>query len=170
LANSMRGHQSTIGKSTDWITPRWVLAPLGEFDLDPCTPEEMPWSTAKIRMTQEQDGLASPWCGRVWLNPPFDRRTLHRWLEKMADHGNGIALIPAATETKHFREFVWNRATSIYFLYTRPYFHFPSGDKSSSNSGCSICLVGYGAENDRILATSGLGFMCYITRAGVAIG
>jgi hypothetical protein len=155
---SMRSHHAPIGKSTEWVTPKWILEPLGSFDLDPCTPDQMPWVTAGKMLRKEHDGLKTDWSGRVWLNPPFDRRGISQWLEKMADHGNGIALIPAATETKHFKNFVWDRATSVLFLHKRPKFHLPSGEEASANSGCSICLVGYGHDNDITLMASGLGY------------
>jgi hypothetical protein len=103
----MKSHHATIGKSNDWITPQWILEPLGKFDLDPCASEVMPWKTAKISYTEADNGLRKPWPGRIWMNPPFDRRSIGLWMRKMKEHGNGIALIPAATETKHFRETVW---------------------------------------------------------------
>ena len=157
MSQSMKSHHSPIGKSTDWITPQWILEPLGEFDLDPCVPLQMPWRTAGFHLTPEDDGLKSKWTGRVWMNPPFDRRQIGKWLEKMSNHGNGIALIPAATETAHFKKYVWSKATSILFLNKRPHFHYPDGRRAAANSGCPICLVGYGRHNDAVLLESGLG-------------
>lgn len=29
----------------DWISPRWLLDRLGEFDLDPCACDPQPWPT-----------------------------------------------------------------------------------------------------------------------------
>lgn len=154
---SMRGHQPQASKSVSWVTPRWILDPLGEFDLDPCTPDEMPWSTAKVRYTKGQDGLQQPWHGRVWLNPPFDKHNRRAFLKRMAEHGNGIALVAASTEVKWFKEWIWKHATSILFLSERPYFHYPDGRRGEANSGCSICLAGFGLVNDLALKHSGLG-------------
>lgn len=154
---SMKGHQPQSSKNVDWVTPRWILEPLGKFDLDPCTPHQMPWDTAEKRLTRSHDGLACNWFGRVWLNPPFDKRSRWNFLKRMAEHGNGIALIAASTEVKWFKEWVWGYATSILFLSERPYFHHPDGTKGKSNSGCSICLAGYGPRNDIALHDSGLG-------------
>lgn len=156
---SMKSHHATVGKSNVWLTPRWILDPLGKFSLDPCSaPSPRPWDTAISHIELPEDGLTAQWVGRVWLNPPFDRRGIAAWLEKMADHGNGIALIPAATETKHFADFVWKRASSVLFLNKRPHFHRPDGSRASANSGCAIVLAGYGSSNDQILSKSGLGF------------
>lgn len=75
----------------------------------------------------------------------------------MAEHGDGIMLVPAATETPAFKDHVWGAASSVLFLSKRPHFHSPDGAKAKSNSGCSICLVAYGAKNDALLETSKLG-------------
>ena len=68
---SMSGHQSPRMKSDAWLTPPEILRALGGFDLDPCCPPDMPWRTAAAMISPPRDGLAEPWAGRVWLNPPF---------------------------------------------------------------------------------------------------
>jgi hypothetical protein len=154
----MKGHQKRVGGEPTWLTPREILNALGEFDLDPCAaPSPRPWPTAKRHVELPEDGLLLPWHGRVWLNPPFSSEQRHFFMAKMADHQNGIMLIPAATETLPFAEFVWKSASSVCFLFKRPCFCFPSGRQSVKNSGCSMCLVAYGQENDEILRISGLG-------------
>lgn len=153
---SLSGHQSAAAVSVEWLTPPEILRRLGEFDLDPYCPPVMPWSTAKTMLTREHDGLAVAWRGRVWLNPPFGSEAAH-WLKKLADHGDGIALIPARTETKMFFRHVWSGASSVLFVEGRPHFHRPDGTRASFNSGAPICLVGYGKRNDRALEDSMLG-------------
>jgi hypothetical protein len=153
---SLSGHQSAAAKSVDWLTPPEILQPLGVFDLDPCCPEVMPWETARRHLTIRDCGLLTPWSGRVWMNPPFGRDA-DVWLGKLAAHGNGIGLIPARTETRMFFAHVWGKATSILFLRNRPHFYRPDGKRAAFNSGAPICLVGYGEENDKHLAFSGLG-------------
>ena len=32
------GHQSANMRTEEWLTPPEILKPLGEFDLDPCSP------------------------------------------------------------------------------------------------------------------------------------
>lgn len=153
----MKAHQKTIGKNDEWLTPPAILDALGSFDLDPCSPINPPWWTAKVCLTELNDGLRAEWHGRVWLNPPFDRRQRPEWMRKMADHGNGIMLIPAATETKAFDEFVWKRADAICFVKGRPHFHFVCGKRAAFNCGTAIALVAYGAENVATLSASNLG-------------
>lgn len=133
-----------------------ILDKLGAFDLDPCAPIKRPWSTAGVHYTMADNGLVLPWFGRVWLNPPFGKEAA-TWMRKMADHGNGIALIPARTETAMFYESVWGRADAVCFLRGRPHFHYPDGTRAPFNSGAPICLVAYGVKEADALDRSGLG-------------
>jgi len=155
---SLSSHQSARMKNDEWLTPIEILRTLGEFDLDPCAPIVRPWETAARHYTVEDDGLALPWIGRCWMNPPFGREAV-KWLRKMRDHGNGIALIPARTETAMFYEMVWGAADGVLFLKGRPHFHYVCGRRADFNSGAPICLVAYGGDNLEVLRNSGLGFV-----------
>lgn len=152
----MSGHQSAAMKSETWLTPPEWIAALGPFDVDPCCPPSMPWPTAKTMLTKADDGLQATWSGRVWLNPPFGREW-PRWVEKLADHGDGIALIPARTETKDFYRLVWARAHAICFVKGRPHFHDASGKRAPFNSGAPIALIAFGIRNCIRLVEAGLG-------------
>jgi len=140
----------------EWLTPPEILARLGTFDLDPCSPINRPWATAAQHLTVRDDGLSVPWSGRVWLNPPFGREAV-KWLSRLRDHGNGIALIPARTETEMFFTTVWGHANGVLFLKGRPHFHFVDGTRAKFNSGAPIALIAYGRENLASLQSSGLG-------------
>lgn len=143
-------------KNDEWLTPPDIVQSLGEFDLDPCSPINRPWPTAAQHLTIEDNGLAHEWHGRVWCNPPFGREAV-KWLRRMAKHGNGIALIPARTETAMFYETVWSCADAVLFIKGRPHFHYVDGRRAPFNSGAPICLVAYGAANAKALEESGLG-------------
>lgn len=143
-------------KSDEWLTPPEILHVLGTFDLDPCAPISRPWDTAAHHYTVREDGLSLSWYGRVWCNPPFGREAV-KWLRRMKDHGNGIALIPARTETAMFYETVWGFADGILFIKGRPHFHYIDGSRAPFNSGAPIALIAYGENNLRALIQSGLG-------------
>ncbi|WP_244126355.1 phage N-6-adenine-methyltransferase [Burkholderia gladioli] len=143
-------------KNDEWLTPPEWIRVLGPFELDPCAPVVRPWDTARIHFTVEDNGLAREWLGRVWCNPPFGREAV-KWLRRMAKHGNGIALIPARTETAMFYETVWPCADSVCFVRGRPHFHYVDGQRAPFNSGAPICLVAYGRDNTIALLDSRLG-------------
>lgn len=158
---SLSGHQSAKMKNDEWLTPPEIMQRLGEFDLDPCSPMVRPWSTARHHYHKHDDGLSRQWFGRVWCNPPFGLEAV-KWLRRMKEHGNGIALIPARTETRMFFECVWGGADGVLFVKGRPHFHYVNGDRASFNSGAPIALVAYGSANVEILKKSGLGFFVYV--------
>lgn len=157
---ALSSHQSARMKNDEWLTPPEILSALGDFDLDPCAPVSRPWDTASKHYTVEDNGLAQPWEGRVWLNPPFGREAV-KWLRRMRDHGNGIALVPARTETAMFYECVWGHASAVLFLKGRPHFHYVDGRRAPFNSGAPISLIAYGSGNIDSLRASGLGFVVW---------
>lgn len=134
-----------------WLTPPAIVHSLGVFDLDPCAPIKRPWPTATNHFTIQDDGLVQPWAGRVFLNPPYGTKT-HLWMKRLAEHGNGIALIYARTETKAFFPWVWDYAHSIMFFNKRLTFHHVTGEMARSNGGAPSCLVAYGANNTQAIA------------------
>lgn len=155
---SMGGHQSAAMLKDEWLTPPHILKALGSFDLDPCAPIVRPWDTANCHYTIVDNGLAQEWFGRVWCNPPYGLEAA-QWLDRLAQHGNGIALIFARTETRMFFEHVWRRADAVLFIEGRLHFHHVDGSKAAANAGAPSCLVAYGENNVRKLDQSGLGMI-----------
>lgn len=150
----MGAHQSAAMVTDTWLTPPHVIQALGVFDLDPCAaPEPRPWPTAQVHLTREDDGLTSPWTGRVWLNPPYSREAT-RWLARMAAHGRGTALVFARTETSWFIEHVWKRADLLLFMAGRVHFHHADGSRARANAGAPSVLAAYGAQDAAMLAAS----------------
>lgn len=146
MRKGIGSHQSAAMKKDEWLTPPEIIKSLGEFDLDPCSPINRPWSTAKKHYTEKDNGLMMPWEGRVWCNPPYGLQAAH-WLNKLSDHGNGIALIFARTETKMFFDWVWTKADALLFIKGRLYFHHVDGTRAKANSGAPSVLVAYGFDN-----------------------
>lgn len=105
---AMPQHELT---SDDYYTPAWVFERMGiEFDLDVCAPPGgIPWIPAKRYYTQADDGLVSPWSGRVWMNCPYSEAW--RWVPKFIDHGHGICLLPHAKSSWH--PAIWSAADAI---------------------------------------------------------
>lgn len=154
----MGTHQSSVMASDEWLTPPAILAPLGQFDMDPCAaPEPRPWPTAQQHIIRAENGLRMPWNGRIWLNPPYGGpAVVGPWMRRMAAHGDGMALIFARTETALFFETVWRAASAVLFIEGRLFFHHPDGRRAAANAGAPSCLVAYGERNVRRLEKSGI--------------
>ena len=93
--------------------------------------------------TEREDGLIQPWEGYCYVNSPYGAET-EIWLKRLADHGNGVALTFARTETKMFQQQVWDRATALRFIHNRLYFYQPDGQRAKGNSGGPSVLIAYG--------------------------
>jgi hypothetical protein len=146
---TLGSHQKTIGASQNHVTPKWIIEALGPFDLDPCAADPRPWDCAKVNLSEADDGLSRVWTGRVWLNPPFDRYKVARWIGRLAEHGHGTTLLHAHTETEWFR-ICWHNATAMLFMARRLIFVRPDGSPCTTrsgeraNSGAPPVLVAFG--------------------------
>jgi len=143
---AMGEHHSATAKTVEWLTPPSIVEALGPFDLDPASPVDRPWDTAKKHYTIFDDGLSKEWRGKVWMNPPYGQATQF-WMRRLAAHGNGIAMIFARTETAMFFESIWPKASAIFFFEGRINFHYPDGSRCPTNSGAPSVLVSYGYES-----------------------
>lgn len=164
---TLGSHQSTVGKSQTHFTPRNIIEALGPFDLDPCAGDPRPWDCAATNYIEADDGLSRGWLGRVWLNPPFNRYDVGRWIQRLADHGQGTALLHARTETAWFRP-IWRKASAILFLADRVIFFKADGSPQTisdpaskhfgkpANSGAPVVLAAFGAADAARLRTCGL--------------
>jgi phage N-6-adenine-methyltransferase len=98
-------------RSDDWATPPDLFALLDAefgFTLDVCASASNAKCPAYFR--EEDDGLAQPWTGRVFMNPPYGRsggdgRTIDDWMRKAWESVQGgtaeivVCLVRASTDT-----------------------------------------------------------------------
>jgi ParB family chromosome partitioning protein len=81
---------------------------LGTIDLDPasCDVTNTVVQAAQF-YTTDTNGLAQPWHGRVYMNPPYRQPDIEQFRQKFAHHAkagdiHGIALVNNATDTQWF--------------------------------------------------------------------
>ncbi|HFJ9781618.1 TPA: DNA N-6-adenine-methyltransferase [Stenotrophomonas maltophilia] len=161
VANNVGYDRAPEGITTEtWLTPPEIVHGLGPFDLDPCIPQQgMPWRTATRMLKPSDDGLKTPWpkSAFVWMNPPYGGHknsptSQHRWMEKAAEHGNGIALVLARMETSWMQESVLNHPSVSAVVFTKGRLSFcrPDGTLGTSCPAGSV-FIGYGAAAARRL-------------------
>lgn len=137
----------------EWLTPPYIFKALQPFDLDPCEPIKPPWHIATKGYNKLDNGLSQIWDGFVWCNPPYGKET-GKWLKRMKEHNNGIALIFSRTDTRNFHEYVFN-ADALLFIKGRLKFYTVSGQEGGSAGAASV-LVAYGPTAIDRLKNSGL--------------
>ncbi len=97
-------------KTAEHYTPPEVIELVracfgGEIDLDPCSNSiQQPNVPARRHIAKSENGLAQPWSGNVYVNPPYGDEII-AWVEKcVTEYQEGradaiILLTPARTDT-----------------------------------------------------------------------
>jgi hypothetical protein len=153
--------------STEAYTPPRLFTAMGMtiggfmFHMDVCSPggHITPWIPAKRFLTLKEDGLKTPWLGFVWLKPPYGiRNGMQAWLDKFLVHGNGLCLLPDATDTGWFQDFTPHLDLML-FVRHRLQFMNQWGETPGNNPRGSM-LGAIGPQGERALcnaSANGLG-------------
>lgn len=129
----MSAGRSIISQSQSWGTPLKYVTAIRRFfggyiDLDPCSNQFSIVDAKTEFILPEKDGLKEQWNYQtIYVNPPYgsDKErgtTIKNWLAKcvLANENYGaevLALVPVATNTGHWKQSVFGKATAICFLY-----------------------------------------------------
>ncbi|HET9135134.1 MAG TPA: DNA N-6-adenine-methyltransferase [Candidatus Kapabacteria bacterium] len=138
-------HWEREGVTDEWYTPKYIFDALEEtFDLDVASPVDRRWCSVPAKKFLTSNSLESDWGGEfVWMNPPFGGRNgLIPWLDKIATHGNGIALTPDRTSVKWWQDAAKN---SDLLLFISPKVKFIRDDGLIGiKPGNGVTLFAYG--------------------------
>lgn len=151
--------------SQDWGTPEKYVQAVkeffgGEIDLDPCS-NQYSIVRAKVEyMLPEKDGLKDGWHSRrIYVNPPYglDRKRatgIKNWLYRCAQtHKNFgseiLALVPVATNTGHWKKYVFGKACALCFLYDTRLKFLVNGENGGKGAPMSCVMIYWGDDFDR---------------------
>ncbi len=163
--------------SQSWCTPPKYIEAIkcfwnGEIELDPCSNNFSMVGANTEFMLPETDGLMSEWNYRtIYVNPPYGadrirRTTIKNWLAKCSyshDKYNAevIALIPVATNTSHWKKYIFGAADAICFLADTRLRFYVDGVEHEKGAPMACCLI-YWGNNVK-------GFIEHFTQYGAAI-
>lgn len=160
----MTAGRHPVSLTKHWCTPQKYVDAVtavfgGAIDLDPCSNE---YSTVNARVEYrlpEHDGLKESWdYPRIYVNPPYGRdaergTTIANWFARIAEaarHGAEVqALVPVATNTAHWEDFVYPVASAICFLYDTRLHFVINGNEDTKGAPMSCCMIYYGPHPGR---------------------
>ena len=148
-------------KSQNWNTPPKYVDAIknffgGSISLDPCSnPTSIVHADNEIMLPD--DGLLVDWerFPTVFVNPPYGRdrergTSISDWLKKCADSSelgcDVIALVPVATNTNHWKRYVFGSADAICFLYDTRLKFLENGIESKKGAPMACALVYWGCR------------------------
>jgi hypothetical protein len=154
-------------QSVDWCTPQKYVDAVkkvfdGKITLDPCSNQ---WSIVAAETEYslpEHDGLRESWdFPTIYVNPPYgaDKErgtTIKHWLYKCA-HAHKhygaevLALVPVATNTRHWKEYVWGQATAVCFLYDTRLRFLVEGKDEGKGAPMSCAMVYWNKNIEKFL-------------------
>lgn len=151
--------------SIHWCTPKKYVDLISDFfdskiDLDPCSNEDSIVNASNRFIYPFNNGLIEDWnYAHIYVNPPYGRfketnTTIKDWFRKCYEthinyNSEVIALVPVATNTSHWKEYVYDKANCICFLYdTRLKFRINGNE---DNKGCPMacCLIYWGNNTNK---------------------
>lgn len=156
------GRNNAESVSQHWCTPPKYVDAIreffgGEIALDPCS-NEYSIVQAKVEYRlPHADGLAKRWnASTIFVNPPYGRDRMRGtgirdWLAKCSEAHlrNGaevLALIPVATNTRHWKDFVFGAAVGVAFLYDTRLRFLENGRDTGKGAPMSCAMVYWGAR------------------------
>jgi hypothetical protein len=151
--------------SQDWGTPENYVRAVKEFfggqiDLDPCSNRYSIVGAETEYTLPAHDGLKESWnFRRIYVNPPYglDRKCgtgiknrLYRCAQAHKDFGAEVlALVPVATNTGHWKKYVFNRATAVCFLYDTRLKFLVNGKNGGKGAPMSCAMIYWGEDYER---------------------
>lgn len=162
----------TAGRRVNTLSQSWCTPPKyvnaiksfwnGVIELDPCSNEySMVGANTEFRLP-DTDGLMQEWnYGTIYVNPPYgaDRfrgTTIKNWLAKCAytheQYGSEIiALIPVATNTSHWKKYIFGTADALCFLADTRLRFYVDGNEHEKGAPMACCLIYWGKEINRFI-------------------
>ena len=117
---------------------------LGTIDLDPASCN-IANETVKAAAfySSDDDGLSKEWTGKIFLNPPYSKDLIEKFVDKLFEShlDEAITLTHNCTETSWGGKLLKN-ATAVAFPTGRIDCKTPAGDGGSPKQGSMICYFG----------------------------
>jgi len=155
----MTAGRQAVSATKNWCTPPHIITSVkevfgGTIELDPCSNKDSLVDADTEYLLPHTDGLKEPWdAATIFVNPPYGSDTttgtkILNWFEKIstAAHNGSeiIALVPVATNTRHWKEHVFPVAQAICFLADSRFKFYLNGKQDPKGAPMACALIYYG--------------------------
>ncbi len=163
------GRSNGESLSQHWCTPPKYINVIkkffgGEIALDPCSNENSIVMASIEYRLPHQDGLVEPWdAPTIFVNPPYGRDRargtgIKDWLLRCSEahsryDSEVLALVPVATNTRHWKNFVFGVADGVAFLYDTRLRFLENGLDRGKGAPMSCAMVYWGSRYDQFEET-----------------
>ncbi|MEK7780949.1 MAG: DNA N-6-adenine-methyltransferase [Verrucomicrobiota bacterium] len=153
--------------SQEWGTPHKYVDAVRDFfggviDLDPCSNRHSIVHARIEYRLPKHDGLRESWgFPKIYVNPPYgidkERGTsIKKWLLRCAtahkEHNSEVlALVPVATNTGHWKKYVFGAATAVCFLYDTRLKFLVDGKNGGKGAPMSCAMIYWGEDFSKFL-------------------
>ena len=163
----MSAGRNSVTENKDWCTPHKYVTAVkrvfnGKIELDPCSSEYSVVGAETEFLLPKADGLSEEWnYSTVYVNPPYGNdkergTTIKDWFRKIASSHNiykceVIALVPVATNTAHWKKYVYPVASAVCFLYDTRLKFIIGGNEDNKGAPMSCAAIYYGSNSDKFM-------------------
>lgn len=160
----MSAGRTTNSKSQSWGTPKKYVDAIKKFfggtiSLDPCSNEYSIVKATVEYILPVKNGLDNTWnFPTIYVNPPYgsnkiSKTSIKDWLKRcylasINYKSEVIALVPVATNTGHWKNYVYTKATAVCFLYDTRLKFLEDGKDVGKGAPMSCCLIYWGKRYD----------------------
>ena len=161
----MTAGRQIISQTQEWGTPPKYVKAVHRFfgsspDLDPCSNKSSIVKAKVEYILPQKNGLKESWDYRtIYVNPPYGRAkksssSIYDWLKLCAiahqQYGSEVlALVPVATNTAHWKEFVFGNAHAVCFLADTRLKFLVDGSEDNKGAPMSCCMIYWGQDLKR---------------------
>jgi len=161
----MTAGRQVITQNKDWCTPPKYVEAIREFfgrtiHLDPCSNRYSIVNASIEYGLPKHDGLRESWdYPTIYVNPPYgiDHKhgtAIRDWLRRCEEANKRfgsevIALVPVATNTGHWKKYIYGKASAICFLYDTRLRFLVNGKNGGKGAPMSCALIYWGKNYER---------------------
>ncbi|MBF0343258.1 MAG: N-6 DNA methylase [Nitrospirae bacterium] len=173
----MTAGRSLNTQSQEWGTPKKYAEAVrsffgGQIALDPCSNEYSIVQAGTEYRLPHLDGLKESWdFPTIYVNPPYgvDKvrgTSIKEWLLRCAYanqmyNSEVLALVPVATNTGHWKRYVFGAASGVCFLYDTRLKFLVNGLNGGKGAPMSCAMIYWGVDFDR--------FFSFFSKFGAAL-